>query len=186
MFTDSAMVTDSVIESGVRLGTHTNVLHILRTAQTSPPSQQDLFFNFEPDGDIVQLTGSLAFPDQAPWVLYPLATQRSWNGLIFDSVLEEPGISFHVVAYDTSSFVGFGSSTVNGHTLRTANMLFQMGESVEEMDSTHLTQNVHIVRTVKFAPEIGYFTQDTEEQTDLSPGPNSATIDLVLREYQLK
>ncbi len=188
-FLDTAIVTDSVLESGVALGSHRNVLHVLRITQGALPQTEDLFFNFEPDGDIAQQFGSLAYPDQAAWMLYPFETRQTWNGKVFDSTIRSPGVWARELAYDTSSFAGAGSISVQGRTLTTTRVSMAIGEDLTVFDSSvgfPQTQHAHIQRTVDFAPAIGYFAEDHYVVPQDSSSGTPTDNDIVLVRYVLK
>ncbi|MBS1903388.1 MAG: hypothetical protein JSS75_06785 [Bacteroidetes bacterium] len=186
---DTITVTDSVIESGVLLGSHRNVLHVLRSVNDGFTPPEDVFYNFESSGDVTQQVGSLAFPDQSIWVPYPVYTHQPWNGLVMDSTLNVQGEQIHELMYDTVSFLGSGFADVQGKLLQTSRIKMLLAATATTTDPSSgglLTQTINIIRNVDFAPSIGYFTLDQEISSALDSSALTETQTMTLTSYTLK
>lgn len=186
---DTATVIDSVIESGVSLGSHTNVLHVLRKTFDGRTPDQDMFINFENNGDLALQNGSLAFPDQATWMILPFRSLQTWSALVLDSTITISGGTVRLVVNDTNSFAGYGKTKVGAVDLNTIAIQMSAGEDQITTDSVSgimQTFHVQLLRTLAFAPEIGYFAEDHEVDIYSVGSELGSQTDRVLQQYTLK
>ena len=195
----SYMTVDSVAETGLQLYGKNNVTHIVSTNLKFGLST-DNYINFESNGDVSIYTSSgigailavfgINIP---PWVTYPVQSHTTVSLKLFEDTVTIPNIPLplDVVGSDTNSFVNTGTATASGKTMGVFNL-----KSVTPISgSTSPFPGIKVpifttsqVRTISFAPSIGYYTdQLSNPMTNLPFGvPAIQGSDAVLVSYTLK
>ncbi len=178
---DSVFLRDSVLESGVALGSRTNVLHVLRTFDDGSQLPEDVFYNYEVNGDFSEQLGSLAFPDAFAWMLFPVRSHQRWSGLLLDTVITDPIETIHQKLYDTATYIGGGTAVVGGTVLPTDRVEQRFGILATIQLNGQQPSDETFTGTMRldYAPTIRYWTSLEEYATGPNAVPDTTRIKLI-------